>query len=213
MIVSFSGIDSAGKTTQIDLLYEYCQKNKVSVKKVWSKARGTPGVIFIKELVRKDKDMDAEGRSEYRKEVYSNPKKKKLLLVASLLDLLWFWGIYYRVLGLFYRVLICDRYIWDTLVELKSDFRGIDVENMFLWKLVTIVSPKPKHSFVFLIPAKVSIDRDIAKNAAGINSIEIKEEKINNYLKLKDRNKWNHIMDGMRSIEELHKEVISTLGV
>ena len=59
MIVSFSGIDSAGKTTQIELLSEYCVRNPIRCRKVWSKARGTPGVLLLKELVRKDKKMDA----------------------------------------------------------------------------------------------------------------------------------------------------------
>ena len=77
MIVSFSGIDSAGKTTQIDRLHDYCKANKISVKKVWSKARGTPGVILLKELVRRDKKMDDVEKKEYRKTVFQSPKKQK----------------------------------------------------------------------------------------------------------------------------------------
>lgn len=55
MIVSFSGIDSAGKTTQIDLLYKYFEEHHIKAKKIWSKARGTPGVLLLKQLVRRDK--------------------------------------------------------------------------------------------------------------------------------------------------------------
>jgi len=83
MIVSFSGIDSAGKTTQIDLLYGYCKSSGVSVKKVWSKARGTPGVLLLKQLVRRDKKMNTEEKAEYRKNVFESPRKQKLLYVAS----------------------------------------------------------------------------------------------------------------------------------
>lgn len=213
MIVSFSGIDSAGKTTQIELLYKYCQENGIKIRKVWSKARGTPGVLFLKELVRKDKKMNSEDKKEYRKEVYKSPKKKKLLLTASLLDLLWFWGIYYRILNIRYKMVLCDRYIWDTLVEVKSDFKGIDVEKMFLWKCVKVVAPKPKHSFLFVIPPKVSIERDIQKSAAGIEDLDVKRKKIDTYFELKEQNKWKYVIDGMRPIDEIFDEIKSILGV
>lgn len=213
MIVSFSGIDSAGKTTQIDLLHQYCLDHRIRIKRVWSKARGTPGVLLLKELVRRDRHMDTEGKAEYRAEVFANPRKKKLLLIASLLDLLWYWGIYYRLLNLCYKIVLCDRYIWDSCVEMRSDFRGIDFENMLLWKLVKAVTPTPKHSFLFVIPPEVSIARDVAKNAAGIEDMARKQEKIGNYLTLRDAGKWNHVINGMRPIGEIHEEIRATLGV
>ncbi len=213
MILSFSGIDSAGKTTQIELLYDYCCKNGIKVRKIWSKARGTPGVIWLKELVRKDKNMDMSEKTEYRNAVFESPKKKKLLYIVSMLDLCWYWGLYYRVLNMRYKILICDRYLWDTYVELHKDFKGIDVDRSVLWKLVKAVTPKPKHSFVFIIPAEVSLARDHQKNAAGIENIEIKKNKIDLYMRLVSENRWSNVMDGMESIEELHKKVLHTVGL
>ena len=213
MIVSFSGIDSAGKTTQIDRLMEYCIANKISVKKVWSKARGTPGVLFLKELVRRDKKMDAKDKAEYRKNVFQSPKKQKLLYVASMLDLCWYWGIYYRILGAFRKILICDRYLWDTYVEINQDFPCIDIDRSHLWKLVRWLAPKPKVSFVFIIPAEVSLARDHQKNAAGIEDIAVKEKKIATYMACVEQNCWTHVMDGMNSIEDLHQQVLGAVGL
>lgn len=207
MIVSFSGIDSAGKSTQIELLHQYLTDNGIKVKKVWSKARGTPGVIFLKELVRRDKKMDSNEKNEYRKAVYQNPKKKKLLFVASMLDLCWYWGIYYRILGATNKVLICDRYLWDTYVEINSDFKGIEIDRSFWWKAVKFLAPKPKISFVFVIPAEVSLSRDRQKNAAGIEDIETKQFKIDKYMECVSANRWTDVMNGMESIEELQCKV------
>lgn len=211
MLVSFSGIDSAGKTTQIEQLTEYCQRNKISAKKVWSKARGTPGVLLLKELVRRDKKMDAEEKKEYRKNVFQSPKKQKLLYVASMLDLCWYWGIYYRILGLFFKILICDRYLWDTYVEIKQDFPAIDIDGSRLWKMVKWMTPKPKVSFVFVIPAEVSLARDHQKNAAGIEDIAIKEKKIATYMACVQDGCWSHVMDGMDTIENLHQQVLKAV--
>lgn len=213
MIVSFSGIDSAGKTTQLNLLYDYCKANKIGVKKLWSKARGTPGVLLLKELVRRDKKMNAAEKKEYRKNVFQSPKKQKLLYVASMLDLCWYWGIYYRVVGWFEKILICDRYLWDTYAEINQDFPAVDIDRSKLWKFVKLLAPKPKVSFVFMIPAEVSLVRDHQKNAAGIENIDIKKKKIATYMKCVDEGRWTHVMDGMNSIEDLHEQVLKAVGL
>lgn len=211
MIVSFSGIDSAGKTTQIDLLMKYCEEHRIKAKKVWSKARGTPGVLALKELLRRDKGLSAEEKAEYRKEVFQNPKKEKMLYIASMLDLCWYWGIYYRILGMTNRYLVCDRYLWDTYVEINCDFAGVNIERSILWKLVRTLAPKPTVSFVFVVPAEVSLTRDRQKNAAGIEMLDTKKKKIDLYLKCIRENRWTNVMNGMDTIDELHEQVLRIL--
>lgn len=214
MIVSFSGIDSAGKTTQIELLCKYCKEHNIKYRKVWSKARGTPGVLWLKELVRRDKKMDAEEKAEYRAEVFENSKKRNLLYVASMLDLCWYWGLYFRILNLTNKLVICDRYVWDTYVEMKEkDFAAIDIDKSVLWKIVKSLAPKPKKSFVFVISPEESLRRDNAKNAAGIEDIEIKQKKISCYMDCVNRHCWTNVMDGMRSVNSLHEDVLKTIGI
>ena len=213
MIVSFSGIDSAGKTTQINLLYDYCTANKISVKTVWGKARGTPGVLLLKELVRRDKKMDAQGKQEYRQNVFASPRKQKLLYIASMLDLCWYWGIYYRILGWTKKILICDRYLWDTYVELNQDFPCIHIDKSLLWKTVKFLAPKPKVSFVFIIPAEVSLARDQQKNALDIEDVQVKKQKIETYLRCVEKHCWTHVMDGMNTIGDLHGQVLNAVGL
>ena len=214
MIVSFSGIDSAGKTTQIELLCKYCAGKKIKYKKVWSKARGTPGVLLLKELVRRDKKMNVEEKAEYRAEVFKNSKKRNLLYTACMLDLCWYWGIYYRFLNLTNKLVICDRYLWDTYVEMKEkDFREIDIDNSLLWRIVKRLAPVPERSFVFIIPPEESLRRDRNKNAAGIEDISIKRQKIACYLKCLENNCWTNVMDGLRNIDELHEEVLRIIGI
>lgn len=213
MLVSFSGIDSAGKTTQIKLLEDYCENSGIKTKRIWGKARGTPGVLFLKRILRRDNKMTQEEKLEYRAEVFQNKSKKTFLLVASLLDLLWFFGIYYRIANLFHRIVILDRYVWDTYIEVKTEFTGIDFEKWILWKLVVAVSPKPRVSFLFVIPPEESIRRDIQKEDLTVDSLELKKEKIAFYMELKEKKKWTNVMDGMKTIDSLHKEVLVVLGL
>ena len=64
MIIAFSGIDSSGKTTQIDLFEKTCKGMKLRVKKIWGKGRGTPGVMLIKGIVRGDRRMSPDEKKE-----------------------------------------------------------------------------------------------------------------------------------------------------
>lgn len=215
MIVSFSGIDSAGKTTQIDKLTAYIEAHKIKYAKRWSKARGTPGVELLKSLVRKDnpkEQSDAE-RVAARREVYKSKKKQKLLFTASMLDLCWYWGVYFRLLNMTHRYLICDRYLWDTYVEMKHDFYSIDIDHSFLWKAVKFLAAKPKVSFVFIIPAELSLERDLQKGTDGTEDIERKKSKINVYMHLVEQGRWTNVMDGTKSREALHQEVLGIIGL
>lgn len=213
MIISFSGIDSAGKTTQIDKLTAYFEARGIKYVKRWSKARGTPGVEFLKSLVRKETPDSDEDKVAAREEIYKSSKNQKILYTLSLLDLCWYWGIYYRWLNLTHRYLICDRYLWDTYVEMKHDFYSIDIDKSFFWKLVKFCSPKPKVSFVFIIPAELSLTRDIQKGADGTEDIERKKSKINVYLSLVEQKKWTNVMDGTKTRETLHQEVLDIIGI
>ncbi len=218
MVVSFSGIDSSGKSTQIELLKKYCDEHSIKSKVIWSKARATPVVEFIKKIVRKDRKLSHEEKLKHREEIFSNGKKKKLLLFASLSELCFYWGIYFRILSATNKCLILDRYLWDTYAEIKADFYGINFESQLMWKILSKVATKPQFSILFAVPLEVSLSRDIRKtsaienNPAVIDSVERKTEKVDTYFKLMKENKWTNVIDGTRQIDDIHKDIITLLG-
>lgn len=200
---SFSGIDSSGKTTQIEKLASYCIEKNINAKIIWGKGRGTPGVLWLKELLRRDKKMNAEEKNEYRKNVYRNKKKKLMLLIASILDLYWYFGIYYRLLNLKYQILICDRYIWDTYIDFRTEFSEFNIDKWLIWKIAVFLAPVPKESFVFIISAEESYRRDTLKGDLDRDELAVKSKKVAEYMRLVNRKKWNKVIDGTKPIEEI----------
>ncbi len=213
MVVSFSGIDGAGKTTQITRLEAYCTQHNICYTKKWSKARGTPGIMFLKNLVRRDKKMDTEAKLEYREQVYKNGWKRKVLLTASLLDLCWYWGIYFRILRRKCPLLILDRYIWDTYVEVSTEFGIENLKDRLLWKLVKAVAMKPDKGIILTIPAEESLRRDMLKGEITTDSLEFKKNKIGIYTMLMEQNCWNVVLDATATVEQTFAEICQAIGL
>ena len=206
---TFSGIDSSGKTTQIELLIQYCNNNNIDVYERWSKGRATPGVLWLKKVFSKDtgKTLSREEILEHREENWSNPKKKYLLLVCSIIDLWWFWGIYYRILNRKHELFICDRYLWDTYIDFKTEFPEYNIDKWIIWKIAMMLSPKPKHSFMFYITADESFKRDNDKGDPDRDELSRKKEKVSKYEVLMKQGKWDTIISGMQTREEMFEMV------
>lgn len=212
-MISFSGIDGAGKTTQIELLEGYLKERGLKTKRIWARGRCTPGVVMIKNIVRTDKDLDEEGKKEYREQIHKSSKKRKLLLIASILDLYWYFGIYYRLLNISNKFLICDRYLWDTYIDFKVDYNEFDFEKWLIWKVLPKIVLKPDKSFMFVVTPEESYRRGLEKNEAGLQTIEQKEQKIGLYLKMVEENKWTNVIDGTRDVTDISNEIRRALDL
>lgn len=211
MVISFSGIDGSGKTTQIYLLTDYCNNHGIKYLKRWSKARGTPGIMFLKQLIRRDKKMNQENKLEHRDQIYKSSWKKKVLYVLSMLDLCFYWGVYLRITKHKCKLLILDRYLWDTYVEVSSEFHIANLNRHFLWKLVKFCALKPDVSVLLVIPAEESLRRDLLKGEITTDALELKQAKTNMYMMLKEKGVWNTCIDSMTSVEYTHYEILKAL--
>lgn len=166
MIITFSGMDGAGKSSQIELLIKRLNEEGYSTTKIWSRGGYTPGFVLLKSLLRKimRKSVPPSGRSAERTRLITNPRMSRLWLALAIADMILLYGIKFRIQSLLGKIVICDRYLDDTRLDFALNFPHVQSEKMWLWKLLQWSTPKPNVSFLLLLPVKISIERSKVKN-------------------------------------------------
>lgn len=210
-MISFSGIDCCGKSTQIDLLCKDLEKQGKKYQVIWSRGGYTPGIERVKKLLRGGSSASKEEKISYSEQVNSNSKKRKLLFVASLMDLWFYYSVSLRLKEWFGTTVICDRYIWDTYIDFKIKYPDYDFERGFWWRLTLKTMLKPKASFCMFIPAEESMRRSSLKEEPFPESVEARRERIDWYVRERENNRWQYVIDATKSIEEVYSAIVERL--
>ena len=211
MLIEFSGLDCAGKSTQIDLLKQYLEDKGLKVRVVWSRGGYTPGVETLKRIVRggKVKKVEEQTAEERNAKVAREPQGGKLLLWLSIADLVRYWGFTFKRWSKGNNVLLCDRYLGDTYIDFQLKYKGANFENWTIWKILKRVYRKPDVSFVLTITPEESIRRSELKFEPFPESEEKRKLRLNKYLEEIRNGRWQHVIDCMRPIEEIQADIIS----
>ena len=162
MLIVFSGLDGAGKSTQIDLLKRAFHKKARPFRQIWTRGGYTPGFETFKNLLRgkKKKIKGTGGQGSEKSTRYAKQKwKRQLWLSFAILDLCRIYGLKLRWWKLQGEDIICDRYIWDTLVDFRTNFPQENVDQWFLWHVLEKITPKPDAAFLLVIPPRESLKR------------------------------------------------------
>ena len=205
-MISFSGIDCSGKSTQIRLLENLLKEKNVRYQVIWSRGGYTPGIELVKKLLRGGKKKTKEERIAHSERVNRDSKKRKILFIASLIDLWFFYSIILRMKGL-NKCIICDRYIWDTYIDFKMKYPEFNFENGFWWRVTLKTMVKPQPSFCLYIPANESMRRSSLKDEPFPEPIEVRQERIEWYLKEMKEGRWDFKIDATNAIDTVFEEI------
>ena len=184
MLLTFSGLDGAGKSTQICLLVDWFENNGNKVNCLWARGGYTPGFESLKRILRLviGKNLPAPGKSVSRKKKLARPWVAKLWLTIAIVDLIFFWGGYLRFQQLRGHVVICDRYLDDTKLDFKQNFPHVKFESMFVWRLMELIAPKPDVSILLWVPVEKSIERSLSKSEPFPDDPHTLEWRLSSYL-------------------------------
>lgn len=139
MLVTFSGLDGAGKTTQIELFTQYLEETKCNFKKL-SMYDDISSSAFVRRMFRNKRAKITYATSERNYRYDKNRREKDIVLlrkIAYFVDLLIliFKQLYYQKLKR--KTIVMDRYLYDSLANLS------DTNSNHYINIISKLIPKP----------------------------------------------------------------------
>ena len=207
--IVLSGIDGAGKSTQLDLIKKYFEEHEQSVISLWTRGGNTPGINALKALLRKlaGKKLPPSGHSLKRDQMLEKGWIQRMWLILAILDLLRIYSITLRWWLFRGKVVICDRYLWDTFIDFKIMFPNIDVKNWLLWKILVRCTPVPGKSVLLMIPLSLSEKRCLQKYEPFPDTPERRKQRYELYETTSKLKHWD-IIDSTSSISTVFEDIM-----
>lgn len=218
-IIVFSGMDGAGKSTQIDSLQTALLAAGRRPVTLWSRGGYTPGISLIKSLMRRGSAgtvVPESGPSDSRTQAFERPLVRRTWLSLAIMDLMLLYGVWVRIQKWTGRDVICDRYLEDTALDFQINFPQESVSTWWLWRMLEFVCPRPDHTFLLLISVEESQRRSKLKNEPFPDSAEVLATRLAAYRDWEGQSRPStsagiHVIDGTGSIEEVSRTVQSTV--
>jgi dTMP kinase len=194
--ITFEGIEASGKTTQINLLYDYLKSLGKSVVKTRE-----PGGTKIGQKIREILLSKWDEKFPYIAELLLYEADRNIhihnLIKPSL-------EAGYIVLS--------DRYI-DSTTAYQHYARGIDYEIVSYLNTLATDGLKPNLTFLIDIPVEISLKRlSESKDRIESEDIEFHKKLREGFLKIAENEKDRFVViDGTMDIMEIHKIIVDTL--
>ncbi len=211
IVVALGGVDSAGKSTQRDLLIEALRVQGWTPVSVWTRLGYSPGLKAAKRLIaavtgrrKGDRGEMAEKPGKYPRRAATLPGgfKRRLWLTFALLDLLWVYCILVPLRRALGRAVVCDRYLMDCLADLRVNFPDDRVERWLLCRLIRRLAARPDAAFCLLVPPEVSARRGRGAGKFNWESPEDLGRRWTAYRALSEELGVT-VLDGERPVEEI----------
>jgi dTMP kinase len=197
LFITFEGIEGCGKSTQAKLLREYLEKKGYSVF-----LTREPGGPKISEAIR-DILLSTENKEML-------PETEVLLYMASRSQHTGEWIIPALEKG---KMVISDRY-YDSTLAYQGAARKIDIKLIDTITKFATFELKPDITFLVDLPAEIGLSRISKQNADRLEmeSIEFHKKVRVGFIEIAKREKKRYIIvDGTKSVEKIHTEIIKIM--
>jgi thymidylate kinase len=189
VLVALDGIDGCGKSAQAALLGHALEISAVRHRVVWTRGGSS---ALLQPIIRLGKRLTGQGTENARHESAivtsdlphaahadeSREVERNLRFRHPLARAAWPWLIALE-LGLAYQwrvrwpllrgeVVVADRYVLSTLIDLGARLERSDVAHLPAGRLLRWLAPRPRHSFWFAIPADLALARKEDGESAGL---------------------------------------------
>ena len=199
LIIAVSGVDGSGKTTQIGLLEKRVKQLRPETITVWSRWRPISSLLLLA-LAKRLGYATVHATSSIgfvETQLSSKAGLASLWCFLTMLDNLLKTGLKVSIPLLLGRVVICDRYVLDLIVETMADLHDSPWKPRLGYKLLRLL-PRPDQAFL------INVDPEIAYGRKpDLPTLSHFVERVHLYNEM-GRILGVQIIDGRLQVEEIH---------
>jgi len=209
MLVTFSGVDGCGKTTQAKALRSAFAVCHLRAQYVWNRG-GSSRLISLFSRCGRDvasyvsttlPTQSMEAKVQIRRQRFRSAWMRWGWSWLTTVDLLFRYVGQVTLPLLLGRVVICDRYVYDTLADWAAYFDETTIERRSAAKILCKLSPRPDMSYWLDVPPEIAQSRSadglpkdflVAQSAAYQRLAQLY-----GLQRLDTRHAWEEISDGV----------------
>lgn len=211
-LITVSGTDCSGKTTQIELLENALTERGEQVERFWFRPGYSQEMDAARKLVRRlvPRALPTHTQASARQAAFERPGVSSSWVAMAVLDTLLQYTVRLRALLLQGRTVICDRFIWDAGLDLDLRFPELSALHKPALAAVRKCAPRPALSILLLVPYEILSARAAIKNEPFPDSEEQRLERWDCYGQMRLIPGLVTI-DANRLVESVHEDILRML--
>ncbi len=151
-VIAVSGVDGAGKSTQIERLTLRLRAAGHTPLVFWFRPGYSDEMNALRAAARRLRPGALPRQGAAREATFARPGVRKTWVAAALGDTLLQYAAKVRALSLAGRVVVCDRYLADGALDLALRFPELEAPLRPAWAAVRALAPRPAVSLFLALP-------------------------------------------------------------
>ena len=167
MFITFSGLDGSGKTKHIKTLCNTFQLCDIPTRHLWSRSGSFPIITLVLKIFRLFKSgASAKTRNTPLTKKGKWPMTsftKMAWRIINTIDMIIYYFLKIKIPLLFGKVVIADRYVYDSIVDLENIENPKNFDRQ-LYKILKFIIPTPDLAFFLELDPKTIIKREVKED-------------------------------------------------
>jgi len=206
-LITFSGVDGCGKSTQIGLLTRRLREDGKTPVVAWYRPGYSRLLDETRRYLRRTlRSFPAPGPSAARDRTFKRPAVRWAWLSAALTDALLHHALFVRTELARKGVVLADRWVWDATIDLQLRFPelGVGLERWMSW--TAALAPRAEVSFLLSVSDRIADERQRGKHEPFPDSAPTAAARRQMYRQLA-KNSNLTLIDADRNKETVHQDI------